>query len=161
MVTGFWGQKLVVHFAKFGVIKLKTSKPLAMPQNKAQKLVYRVKNPISIQDDKSQEKAQETSRNQNSNFQIFRGAGKATTHLYNQQFTIQPAGNRRLFRSAVAKIRKLVSPKYLETVFKKENCHIDHIKAIGGRYVIITFPNSEFKGWHYNGGLVENLVRGT
>lgn len=56
---------------------------------------------------------------------------------------IQPVGNGWLCRSAVAKIRKLLSGENLELVFRKEGVQDIQIKAMGGRFLIIIFPNVE------------------
>lgn len=48
--------------------------------------------------------------------------------------TVQPAGNGWLFRSAIAKVSKLISTEDLEYVFNLEGAHKVQIKAIGGRH---------------------------
>ncbi|KAH7866477.1 hypothetical protein Vadar_020924 [Vaccinium darrowii] len=53
-------------------------------------------------------------------------------------------GNGWLYRSAVAKIRKLLT-KDLESVFNFQKVHDVQIKAIGGRYVVITFANEDIR----------------
>lgn len=55
---------------------------------------------------------------------------------------IQPAGNGWLHGSALAKISRLVSTVDLEYIFTRENVQV---KSIGGRYVIVTFPDLETK----------------
>lgn len=58
---------------------------------------------------------------------------------------VHTAGNGWLFRSAVAKISKLVSAEDLEHVFSLEGIQEVQIKATGGRHVIITFSNVEIR----------------
>lgn len=55
--------------------------------------------------------------------------------------SVQSTGNGCLFRSAIAKINRLVSIEDLEYIFKWESSQIVQIKPIGGRYVIISFPD--------------------
>lgn len=56
---------------------------------------------------------------------------------------IQPIGFEWLLRSAIAKIRRLLSTEELEKEFRMEQVRDVQIRAIGGRFVIITFPNEE------------------
>lgn len=56
---------------------------------------------------------------------------------------IQPNGNGWLYRSVIAKIRKLLSTEELEKEFNLENVQDVQIKVLGGRFVILTFPNEE------------------
>lgn len=55
--------------------------------------------------------------------------------------TVKPMGNGWLTRSVIAKIKRLISAEDLEYVFKREGIQKVQIKPIGGRYVIITFPD--------------------
>lgn len=90
-------------------------------QAKKRKWVYRAKN---SNHDKSQPKSdkgkgvldvesQSKQFDGNSDFQSFRGAGKANIHHCFRSIHIHSNGNGWLMRSAVAKIRKLLSPSDL------------------------------------------------
>lgn len=61
-----------------------------------------------------------------------------------QAFTIPAfrSCNGWLYKSVVAKIRRLVSTKNLVLVFKREGVQNVHIKAIAARFVISTFPET-------------------
>lgn len=141
----YWGQKLVVHTAKF-------TKATQLTKAMKKKWIYKVKNPKEVEAKSKPDRekgfvddaqAHDKPISGNIDFQVCRGAGKANIHHYLRNIHIHPTGNGWLMRSAVAKIRKLLSPNDLLEVFRKENTPIEHIKAMGGRYVIITFLNSE------------------
>ncbi|XP_058203039.1 uncharacterized protein LOC131317507 [Rhododendron vialii] len=53
---------------------------------------------------------------------------------------LQPVGNGWLERSAVGKMRRLISAQDLEEAFKKEGVEVQ-IKPMGGRFLILTFAN--------------------
>lgn len=133
-----WGHKLTVQIAKFVNWKKTQVNPPSQPQLQNKKQIWVVKNPTTSHVDYSQEQG-------NSGVKFFRGAGKAAIHHKFQSIHIQPVGNGWLLRSVVAKIRKLISPKGLEKVFLMENTPVEQVKSIGGRYVIITFPNVEIR----------------
>lgn len=56
---------------------------------------------------------------------------------------VQPAGNGWLLRSAIGKIRRLISAQGLEEIFRKEGFRNVKIKPIGGRFLILNFLNKE------------------
>lgn len=56
---------------------------------------------------------------------------------------LQPIGNGWLARSAVGKIRRLISAEELERIIKKETTGLLSIKPIGGRFLILTFADEE------------------
>lgn len=58
---------------------------------------------------------------------------------------VQPAGNGWLYRSAIGKMRQLFSVDEMKHIFKKENIKNVQIKAIGGRFLILTFPNEDVR----------------
>lgn len=66
---------------------------------------------------------------------------ESRTDVHMGTINIQAVGSGRLLRSAVAKMRKLVPAENLEHVFKEEGNIKVQIKAIGGRFVIITFSD--------------------
>lgn len=68
---------------------------------------------------------------------------EAPTEVHMGRITVQPAGNGWLFRSAIAIMSRLVSTEDLEQVFTRERGIKVQIKAIGGRFVIITFTDVE------------------
>lgn len=102
---------------------------------KVRKGVYRVKEPSP--------KFHQPQPSQDNPDGVFRGVGKSSILYSTNRKCIQPSGNGWLLRSAVAKINKLVSSKDLKDIFKREGVAIDSIKPMGGRFVIITFPNPE------------------
>lgn len=139
-----WGQKLIVHIAKYGAGTLKKSRDHHHSdtahgnypfQQKLRKWIYRVKN--------SNTEPSHTHFSHDNSKGVFTGAGKSNILHNIKRKLIQPTGNGWLFRSAVAKIRKLVSPKDLEKIFFMEGMPVVLVKAMGRRYVLITFPNSE------------------
>ena len=52
-------------------------------------------------------------------------------------------GNGNLFKSAVARIRKMISAEDLETIFKREGINEVQVKSMGGRFFLVTFPNKQ------------------
>lgn len=56
---------------------------------------------------------------------------------------LQPVGNGWLYRSAVGKLRRLCSVAEMEKIFRKEKISDVQIKAMGGRFMILTFPSKE------------------
>lgn len=56
---------------------------------------------------------------------------------------VQAVGNGWLFRSAIGKMRRLLSAQEMQEQFKRENIDNVQIRPIGGRYLILTFPNEE------------------
>lgn len=57
----------------------------------------------------------------------------------------QSAGCRWLSRSAFAKVRRLISMEDLVAIFKREGVPEVQIKAMGGRFVLIIFPDMEIR----------------
>lgn len=63
-----------------------------------------------------------------------------------ESIDILPMGNGWLHRSAIGKLGRLLPPhEQLEEVFKKENIKDVKIKALGGRFLIITFKSIEVR----------------
>lgn len=60
-----------------------------------------------------------------------------------ESIIIQPSGNGWLGRSAVAKLRRLVSIQNLLEIFGRKKIDNIQIKSMGGRFFIITFPNDK------------------
>lgn len=58
---------------------------------------------------------------------------------------VHSIGNGWLYRSAIGKMRRLVSAQEMEKVFKEENLEKVQIKPFGGRFLIITFPSEEVR----------------
>ncbi|KAF7120561.1 hypothetical protein RHSIM_Rhsim13G0125400 [Rhododendron simsii] len=58
---------------------------------------------------------------------------------------LQPVGNGWLYRSAVGKLRRLCSVVEMEKIFKKEKISDVQIKAMGGRFLVLTFPSKEIR----------------
>lgn len=73
--------------------------------------------------------------------QVTKGVECLGEHNVVKSVQCHSIGSGWLYRSAIAKIRKLLTTKDLETVFNLEKVHDVQIKAIGGRYVVITFAN--------------------
>lgn len=141
----YWGQKLMVHTAKFGAAKQAQQH---YTKDKRSKWIYKVKTPKQAEDNPISDdvaQAQDKPISGNTDHQVFRGAGEANIQHYFKKIHIHPSGNGWLMRSAVAKISKLLSPNELLEIFRRNNTPVEHIKAMGGRFVIITFPNSEIR----------------
>ncbi|KAF7112719.1 hypothetical protein RHSIM_RhsimUnG0200600 [Rhododendron simsii] len=72
------------------------------------------------------------------------GKGKdqqpTTTNIH-----LQPVGNGWLYRSAVGRLRRLYSVEEMEEIFRKEKISNVQIKAMGGRFLILTFPSKEIR----------------
>lgn len=58
---------------------------------------------------------------------------------------VLPTGNGWLLRSAIAKVCKLVSTEDLLYIFRKEGVNNIQIKSIGGRFVIVIFPDMNLR----------------
>lgn len=76
-----------------------------------------------------------------------------------ESIEVHPVGIGWLNRSAIGKMRRSVSPQQLQEEFKKENIKDVEIKAMGGRFLILTFQSNELRdevikekwlmGWFY------------
>lgn len=75
--------------------------------------------------------------------QALKGGVKHGNMKNSGSILVQPMGNGWLYRSAIGKIHKLISSEDLENIFKMEQIRDVQIRAIGGRFVIVTFPNEE------------------
>lgn len=58
---------------------------------------------------------------------------------------LQPVGNGWLYRNAVGKLRRLCSMVEMEKIFKKEKISDVQIKAMGGRFLVLTFPSKKIQ----------------
>ncbi|KAI8573635.1 hypothetical protein RHMOL_Rhmol01G0292400 [Rhododendron molle] len=74
---------------------------------------------------------------------VVKGGESHDIHSNIESIQIQPNGNGWLHRSAIAKIQRLLSIEELEKEFRLEKVIDVQIRALGGRFVIITFPNEE------------------
>lgn len=132
----FWNKKLVVHMAKYGGIK-----NTVFPTKQQVKGKMRVWIPKNFNQKDKCPLIAEPSRQVNG--PIAYGAGSAMHQTKFQSIHIQPVGNGWLFRSAVAKIRRLLPSHELEKIFKQANNQVDKVRAIGGCYIIITCHSPE------------------
>lgn len=66
-----------------------------------------------------------------------------TEHNAPHTINVQSSGNGWFFRNATAKLRRLISCKDLEYVFINNGVQKIQIRALGGRNVLISFPDVE------------------
>lgn len=68
-----------------------------------------------------------------------------------ESISIQPSGSGWLFRSEVAKMRRLESIQTLTDIFNREKVENFQIKSMGGRFLIISFLDAKVRDDVING----------
>ncbi|KAH7859110.1 hypothetical protein Vadar_031653 [Vaccinium darrowii] len=138
--NGFWidNRKLFVKMAAFEAQGLK-------PGHNGEKHDFLLSSrrvvPLMNNGSKISEKSRGLHEDRPSYAHVTRGVEGNGENLGTRSVQCHAIGNGWLYRSAIAKIRKLISAKDLECIFNLKKVIEIQIKAIGGRYVIITFAN--------------------